>query len=88
MTTQNPRLALTMKPELKRIYESTAEAMGIPTSRLIVQILAESSDLVTAMGKAVVKARSTTRTTTDPQLVIRGESPNEAQLDIEDQIIK
>lgn len=79
---QNQRLALTMEPELKRAYETTAKAMGIPASRLIVQILEQSKPMVLQMGKAVFNARSDS----EPQLVIRGESPNEEQLDLEDQI--
>jgi hypothetical protein len=91
MTTQNPRLALTIEPELKKIYEETAAIIGIPASRLIVQIMAEAAPAIKKMGEALQKAKQ------DPVTGLFGlaeilqnadKQSGEFQLDIEDEIKK
>ena len=39
MVTKYPRMQITLPPEVKTIYSDAAQAMGIPTSRLITQTL-------------------------------------------------
>lgn len=91
MATQNPRLALTIPPEVKKIYEETAKTLGIPASRLIVQIMIEASPSIKQMGESLQKAKD------DPEKGFSGlaevlqsadKASAEIQLDIEDQIKK
>ena len=53
MATIRPRLQVTLPPEVKETYDSTAKVMGIPTSQLVAQILSEAVDSIEAMGIAL-----------------------------------
>ena len=46
MATKYPRTPITLPPAIKQVYKETAEVMGIPTSRLMAQMLTESAPAV------------------------------------------
>jgi hypothetical protein len=91
MATIHKRLALTIPPEVKKIYEDTAKIIGIPASRLIVQIMIEAAPSVKQMGDAYQQAKN------DPVTGLEGlaeilqgadKASADFQHDIEDQIKK
>lgn len=57
MPTQHPRIALTIKSDLKKVYDDTADLMGIPTTSLIMQILSGAGPHVRKMGGVLAEAR-------------------------------
>lgn len=89
MGQQNPRMALTVPPDIKKIYDDTAEILGIPTSRLVMQILTEAAPGIKKMGLAVEKAKIEPLSGLHDLDSLLGDTTdgiNDLQMDIEDQI--
>jgi hypothetical protein len=57
MPSKHPRIALTMPQEYKSIYDETADLMGIPTSKFILNLLVEASPSIKALQKPLKKAQ-------------------------------
>lgn len=91
MGNQNPRMQITAPPEIKKIYEDAAAIIGIPASRLIVQIMVEAAPSVQKMGEALKKAKNNPVTGLEGLAeILQGadKASAEFQHDIEDQIKK
>ncbi|QFT57186.1 hypothetical protein [Microbulbifer sp. THAF38] len=58
MPTTNPRVMLTVTGRTREIYTETARAMGIPTARLMTQVLKEAEGGIEQLGLALAKAKS------------------------------
>lgn len=89
MTERRKRMALSVPPEVKKIYDDAADAAGMTTSKLIVQILAEAAPAVKKMGLAIGKAKSKPAESLQDlsSLLDNGSGKiNDLQMDIEDQI--
>lgn len=53
MPSEKPRIALTVPDEVKAVYDYTAGQMGIPTSKLVLQVMEESLEQIKAIGEAL-----------------------------------
>jgi hypothetical protein len=53
---RNKRLAISLTPDIKSIYEKTAGLMGIPASTFISTLLTESAPSIKAMQKPLRSA--------------------------------
>ena len=91
MANPTPRVALSVPADIKKIYDDTADELGMPTSKLIVQIMMEAAPGVQKMGEAVRAAKE------DPETGLRRLSDllddarkiaDDGQLDIEYQLKK
>lgn len=89
MPSRNPRIALTLKPELKKVFDDAADILGVKTTKLIVEVLEEAQGPIHEMAQAVHAAKS------DPvkglsglkDMVISGRQDiAQAQIDLEDEI--
>jgi hypothetical protein len=54
--TRDQRLAISLAPEIKLIYQETAGLMGIPASTFIARVLAESAPSIKAMQEPLKAA--------------------------------
>jgi hypothetical protein len=58
MPSKHPRIALTMPQEYKTVYDETADLMGIPTSKFILNMLIEATPSIKALQKPLKKAQA------------------------------
>jgi hypothetical protein len=67
MTIQNPRVALTVPPELNQILDDLARLQGIPKTKVILSILTEMKPILSELRDALHNVK----TSSDPQSVLR-----------------
>lgn len=58
MVKQKKRVALTLEPDIARIYEDTARSMGIPSATFIAHMLCDAAPSIKQLGKSVEAAKN------------------------------
>lgn len=67
MTIQNPRIALTVPPDLNQILDDLARLQGIPKTKVILSILTEMQPILSDLRDAL----HSVKTSPDPQAIFR-----------------
>lgn len=67
MTIQNPRVALTVPPDLNQILDDLARLQGIPKTKVILSILTEMQPILSELRDALHNVK----TSSDPNSVLR-----------------
>lgn len=67
MTIQNPRVALTVPPDLNQILDDLARLQGIPKTKVILSILMEMQPILSELRDALHNVK----TSSDPKSVLR-----------------
>lgn len=60
MATLRPRVQVCLDQKTKELYDACADAMGMPTSRLIAQICVDASPSLVKVLDVLTKAKKTT----------------------------
>jgi repressor of nif and glnA expression len=66
MTIQNPRVALTVPPDLNQILDDLARLQGIPKTKVILSILTEMQPILSELRDALHNVK----TSSDPKSVL------------------
>jgi len=82
----NPRVAVTIPEDVKRLYERAGGLMGISTSKYIASILIEASPAVRDFIE-VVEAKSTPVESLAKLTALVREQSNNLQADLVDEIV-
>lgn len=85
MAIKNPRVAVTISEETKRLYERAGALMGISTSKYIASILTEASPAVEAFIAAIEEKGTPVETLVKLTALVRDQS-SDIQADLIDEI--
>lgn len=85
MAIKNPRVAITLPEETKRLYERAGELMGVSASKYIASILIEASPGVQELIALLEKRESSVETLVGLSKLSR-EHANEIQADLVDEL--
>ena len=86
MAIKNPRVAVTIPEETKRLYERAGGLMGISTSKYIASILIEASPAVEDFVKALEDKSTPVETLVKLTALVRNQS-SDLQADLVDEIV-
>jgi len=85
MAIKNPRVAVTIPEETKRLYERAGALMGISTSKYIASILIEASPAVQDFIEAIEAKNTPVETLVKLTALVRDQS-SDLQADLVDEI--